>query len=117
MKNSESFRKRRNSKLRKEMEQHALSEPEREVCGFVYKNFYLPLRNLASDHRSFYADPADIAIALARYGEPEAIFHTHPTGFEAPSETDWKLSYYSSSTIIIGILERKRLYVKEYGSR
>ena len=96
------------------MEKHALSEPDREVCGFVYQNFYHPLRNLASDHSSFYADPADIAMALVRYGEPAAIFHTHPCGVDSPSETDRKLSYYNNSTTIIGTLKGGRLFVKEY---
>jgi proteasome lid subunit RPN8/RPN11 len=96
------------------MEQHALSDPDREVCGFVYENFYLPLRNLAADNRSFYADPEDIALALARYGEPKAIFHTHPAGFEEPSEIDKMLSYYIYSTTIIGVLEDGKLAVNEF---
>ena len=56
------------------MEKHALSEPDREVCGFVYQSFYHPLRNLASDHSSFYADPADVAMALVRYGGTTTSF-------------------------------------------
>ncbi len=92
-----------------EMERHAVSSPQREVCGFVYEDRYLPLTNLAKNSFSFFADPVQVASALARYGEPIAIFHTHPDGSVKPSLADIKQSYYSNSTIIIGKIVNGRL--------
>ena len=107
----------RNKNVSGDMEKHALSMPDREVCGFVYQNLYYPLRNVMDSDRSFYADPVEVAYALAHFGEPSAIFHTHPTGFDSPSETDKKLTYYTNSTILIGTLCDGKLNLKEYSSR
>ena len=82
---------------------HALSSPDREVCGFVYSDRYVPLTNIAHDPWMFIADPAEVATALAHYGEPVAIFHSHPNGSLHPSVQDLRLkSYYINSTIMIG---------------
>ncbi len=90
--------------------EHALSSPEREVCGFVYNDHYVPLTNIADDPRMFIADPAEVAIALAHYGEPLAIFHSHPNGSLHPSPQDLTLeSYYLNSIIIIGKIVNGRL--------
>jgi proteasome lid subunit RPN8/RPN11 len=104
----------RNKKVTQAMVEHALSMPDREVCGFVYHDFYYPLNNLAHSSVSFYADPAGIAFALAHYGEPSAIFHTHPMGVNAPSELDLNLSYYINSTMIIGSFIAGKFDLKEY---
>lgn len=94
----------------KDAEQHALSSPHREVCGFVYNDRYVPLTNIAHDPCMFTADPCEVAIALARFGEPVAIFHSHPNGRLQPSLQDLKLqSYYQNSTIIIGKIVNGRL--------
>lgn len=87
----------------KDAEQHALESPDREVCGFVYSNRYVRLTNTAQNPHSFIADPSEVAHCLARYGEPQAIFHTHPNGTSNASGTDLELaSYYINSTILIG---------------
>ena len=106
----------RNKKVIQDMKKHALGMPDREVCGFVYQDFYFPLRNLADSSVSFYADPVEVAFALAHYGEPEAVFHTHPDGTDSPSGSDRKLSYYSNSTILIGTLHGDTLTLNEYDS-
>jgi proteasome lid subunit RPN8/RPN11 len=103
MKSSVSYRMRENN--HKDAEQHAVSSPQREVCGFVYHDRYVRLTNIAEDPNSFRADPAEVAQCLARYGEPSAIFHSHPNGCSEPSLSDLRLaSYYKNSTIIIGII-------------
>jgi len=99
------------------MEAHAQSEPAGEVCGFVYDDRYVPLRNVSGSNRRFYADPADVTIALSRYGEPKAIFHTHPGSDLTLSAEDFRMWYYSSSTMIVGCLENGRLRWKMYGNR
>jgi proteasome lid subunit RPN8/RPN11 len=92
--------------------EHALSSPDREVCGFVYKDRYIPLTNVSEDPNSFYADPTEVAQTLLRYGEPVAIFHTHPNGRWQPSSKDLQLaSYYSNSIIIIGRIENSGLEI------
>jgi proteasome lid subunit RPN8/RPN11 len=103
-----------NEKIRQELKEHAFGTPDREVCGFVYQDIYFRLRNLANDGQSFYADPADVAFALAHYGEPLAIFHTHPNGLAIPSEIDISMSYYINSTMIIGILDKERLLLSYF---
>jgi proteasome lid subunit RPN8/RPN11 len=97
----------------KDAEIHALESPDREVCGFVYENGYIPLTNIAKDPRTFIADPAEVAAALAYQGEPLAIFHSHPNGDSNPSRADLRLaSYYNNSTLIIGVFVSGKLELK-----
>ncbi|HSP07287.1 MAG TPA: Mov34/MPN/PAD-1 family protein [Acidobacteriota bacterium] len=91
-----------NKEVKRRIEDHARSSPDREVCGFVYPERYVPLRNQSADPRRFEADPRDIAAALARYGEPLAIFHSHPGGPAQPSVSDLREYYHISSSIQIG---------------
>lgn len=83
------------------METHVHSSPEHEVCGFLYANLYVPLRNLSPEPRRFQAEPGDVARALRRYGEPLAVVHSHPDGSAQLSAEDLRQLYYIYSTIII----------------
>lgn len=87
--------------------EHARSTPDAEVCGFVYPDDYVPLRNRSDDPRQFEADPRDVASALSKHGEPLAVFHTHPNRNPAPSPDDLTKAYYSYSTRLIGILDEQ----------
>lgn len=108
MKNSANVRMPGSS--RKDAEQHALSSPHREVCGFVYRDRYVRLTNTSKDPNSFIADPSEVASCLARVGEPLAIFHSHPNGSPNPSSNDLLLaSYYINSVILIGIIASGKL--------
>ena len=101
-----------------QMEAHALTESV-EVCGLVYEHRYLPLRNISPfANRTFFADPAELARGLFLYGEPRAIFHTHPdhSNLELSVE-DRKLWYYRNSTMIVGCIDDGRLRWKIYGNR
>ena len=51
----------------KDPERDVLQSADREVCGFIYENRYVPLTNIAKDSRTFIADPAEVAVILARY--------------------------------------------------
>jgi proteasome lid subunit RPN8/RPN11 len=98
----------------KDPERDALESAEREVCGFIYENRYVPLTNIAKKSGTFIADPAEVAVTLARYGEPVAIFHSHPNGSPAPSAEDVRLaSYYSNSMILIGRIINGRLELSQ----
>ena len=100
-----------------QMEAHALSESG-EVCGLVYEHRYLPLRNISpSTGRSFFAHPAELAHGLFIYGEPLAIFHTHPDFNLALSDEDRRLWYYYNSTMVVGCIVDGRLRWKMYGNR
>ena len=88
--------------LLRQIEDHARSSPGREVCGFIYERRYVPLTNLSEDPNRFLADPSEVASALARYGEPAAVFHTHPHGPAQASATDLHEYYYISSKLLIG---------------
>ena len=98
----------------RQMEQHAFSSMA-EVCGFVYENHYVPLPNRSPRSDQFYADPSSLARVLFEYGEPPAIFHTHPDGCLELSEEDRRMWYYSNSTMIVGCVTDGRLRWKMYG--
>jgi len=98
------------------MQSHATSS-EAEICGFVYGDRYIPLPNNASNRDRYSADPRALAGALASFGEPEIIFHTHPNGNLEPSAEDRRLWYYTNSTMMIGCMVRGRLRWKLYGIR
>jgi proteasome lid subunit RPN8/RPN11 len=123
MKNSENWPKANESKdpisveVLAAIERHARSDDNGEVCGLVYRDRYIPLRNVSGSKHRFYADPAELAVTLSRYGEPQAIFHTHPDGKLKLSAEDLRMWYYSNSTMIIGFLEKGRLRWKMYGNR
>ena len=100
-----------------QMEAHALAESG-EVCGLIFKNRYFPLRNVAPfASREFFADPGELAHGLFLYGEPLAIFHTHPGCNLELSTKDQKLWYYRNSTMIVGCIDDGRLRWKIYGNR
>jgi proteasome lid subunit RPN8/RPN11 len=100
--------------LLNQMEEHAFTSPG-EVCGFVYKKHYVPLRNLSAKVDHFYADPSALAHVLSQQGEPFAIFHTHPNGSLELSAEDRAMWYYSNSTMIVGCIKKGRLRWKMYG--
>ena len=97
-----------------QMEQHAFSSTG-EVCGFVYENHYAPVPNLSDRADHFYCDPSSLARVLFQYGEPTAIFHTHPNGCLELSVEDRRMWYYSNSTMIVGCIRDGRLWWKMYG--
>ncbi len=99
-----------------QMEVHASSSPS-EVCGLVYEQLYLPLENVSGSDDRFFGSPAELARALSSYGEPVAIFHTHPNGNLQLSSADKKMWYYSNSTMIVGCIRNGRLHWKVYGNR
>ena len=100
----------------KQMSAHAASEPI-ELCGFIYENHYEPLTNVLRSPYRFYADPAQVARMLSCYGEPLAIFHTHPNGNLHLSDEDRSLWYYRNSTMIVGCIRDGHLHWKMYGNR
>jgi proteasome lid subunit RPN8/RPN11 len=98
----------------RQMKEHAQSS-ESEVCGFVYCDNYFPLPNRSGGVNRFHGDPSVVARLLFQYGEPLAIFHTHPNGCLELSDEDRRMWYYSNSTMIVGCIQDGRLKWKMYG--
>ena len=104
------------SEVLSDMEHHATSS-QSEVCGLVFEHGYVRLENVSEARDRFYANPAQLARTLSVYGEPLAIFHTHPNGNLALSGEDRRMWYYRSSTMIVGCMRNGRLHWKMYGNR
>ena len=100
--------------LLRQMESAVDCSPGEEVCGLLYRDRYVPLRNLAGKRGEFFADPVGLALCLGRHGEPIAVFHSHPNGNLSISQQDRNHWFYRKSTIIIGALQSGRLRVKAY---
>lgn len=96
------------------IERHARSDLKNEVCGLLYADRYLPLKNNVSDPCRFEVDPAGLARALAIYGEPLAIFHTHPNDGLFPSDEDLQQSYYKNSMMIVGAIVSGKFEYRVY---
>lgn len=96
------------------MKQIALSEPEKEVCGFVYSDRFVSLTVQECSANMFVADPACVVRALALFGEPDAIFHTHPNGILNPSARDLKGWHYPRSILVIGTIDHSQLKYKAF---
>jgi proteasome lid subunit RPN8/RPN11 len=96
------------------MERHAWSDLPNEVCGFVYKDHYFLLKARVSESCRFEADPAALALALTTWGEPIAVFHSHPNGDLRPSLEDLASSYYPNSIMIIGSIIGKKFRYRMY---
>jgi proteasome lid subunit RPN8/RPN11 len=92
------------SDLLQSLEVHTRSFPDAEVCGLIFGNTYYPLKNLSRNPFCFESDPAELARALAKHGEPLAIYHSHPNGMLAPSEADCAKAYYPRSKFVIGTI-------------
>ncbi len=99
------------------MMQLTLSDPEKEVCGFVYSDRFVSLTTQESSATMFVADPACVAHALALFGEPDAIFHTHPDGILNPSTQDFAGWHYPGSILIIGTIADGQFKYKAFTVR
>jgi proteasome lid subunit RPN8/RPN11 len=98
------------------IEAHA-STANAEVCGFIYKDCYIPIPNVSDRQDRYYADPRVLAKVLSKHGEPEIIFHTHPNGNLQLSQEDQRLWYYINSTMMVGCMAGGHLRWKMYGKR
>jgi proteasome lid subunit RPN8/RPN11 len=101
--------------LLRQMEMHALSAGDAEVCGLVFQDRYVRIDNVSDDPLRFLADPAQLAQALSLYGEPDAVFHSHPDGNLLLSAEDSSRHYYVYSYIIVGCVRSDRLQWKIRG--
>jgi proteasome lid subunit RPN8/RPN11 len=105
------------NRLRQQIVEHALTSPDREVCGLVSGSesslsAYYPVKNIAADPTvEFLMDPKEQVSAMKRIreaGETMAgIFHSHPGTPARPSTLDRRLAYYPDTIyFILSLLPR-----------
>jgi proteasome lid subunit RPN8/RPN11 len=91
--------------------EYANTDLKKEVCGFVcYKDdklIFKPAKNHSNDDDIFLINPADF-LQVKLTGELLAIFHTHVSGREDPSEYDIKNSKNCLCPFLIYSLATKR---------
>lgn len=90
---------------------HARARDPEECVGLVFgregaATRHVPLTNTAAAPRTrFFADPTELLRALidadARGEALLALYHSHPDGPSAPSETDLAHAHYSALTLIV----------------
>lgn len=91
---------------------HARAAAPLEACGLLGGKdgcvlHVFPATNAAHSPTRYLVEPADLLDALTKmeaqgWGlDPLAIFHSHPTGPETPSEIDVAESHYPNSVHVI----------------
>jgi len=90
--------------------QHALSQPEQEVCGLVGRRdaqfTVYPVRNVAKPPQALFAmDPQQQIEAMRRMRERGenlfAIYHSHPRAPATPSALDVEQAAYPEALYLI----------------
>lgn len=60
-----------------------------EACGLVYGESVVWITNRASDPAHYFEmDNEELLDAFTEFGQPDAVWHSHPDGNPNPSETD-----------------------------
>lgn len=90
--------------LKEQMLEHALSDPDSEVCGLIGGNddracTIYPVKNIAEDTaHSFLMDPEDQIAVMRLLREKNetlwGIYHSHPATEATPSQRDLDLAAY-----------------------
>ncbi|MAT41137.1 MAG: hypothetical protein CL609_02270 [Anaerolineaceae bacterium] len=98
------------SKLCQEMIQHVQQHLPEEACGLLagkdgVVQKVIPVTNAAHSPTRFYMDPVELLHALTWIDDSVwdliGIFHSHPNGPAAPSETDIKEFLYPGTVTVI----------------
>ena len=94
--------------------EYANTDLKKEVCGFIcYKNnelFFKPAKNHSHDDDIFLINPADFLQVKLNEGLL-AIFHTHVSGREDPSEYDIQNSKNCLYPFLIYSLATERFHL------
>jgi len=109
--------------------QHALHDPDQEVCGLIAArdgepSRCFPVANIATDsERRYQMDPQTQIDALREIRESGeqlfAIYHSHPTSAAAPSLTDVVEAAYPDVLYLIvslntkGVLEMRGFRIRD----
>lgn len=99
------------AELQHELLAHARREAPRECCGVLVENGagleVWKGRNVAEGEGEFLLDPRDQYSFLRRIGrfgyELAAIYHSHPRGPAALSETDRALAFYPVPLVVVSL--------------
>ncbi len=89
-----------------EMLAHLRGELTQERCGLLVGDGdrvarVLPIPNALRSPVRYFMDGQELADALLTYGEPLAIYHSHPFGPPTPSPTDVAEATYPDSYYVI----------------
>jgi proteasome lid subunit RPN8/RPN11 len=98
------------TKLKEDMNNHALSHYPREAVGIITKDFlYIPCKNLSNNPNiTFFLDPA----ALVQYdGNIWGIFHSHPgSDNPIPSSEDKVSAAFNEYKFLVGFNNKFFIY-------
>ena len=89
-----------------EMLAHLRGDLTQERCGLLVGDRdrvarVLPIPNALRSPVRYFMDGQELADALLAYGEPLAIYHSHPFGPPTPSPTDVAEATYPDSYYVI----------------
>jgi proteasome lid subunit RPN8/RPN11 len=89
-----------------EMLAHLRGDLTQERCGLLVGDGdrvarVLPIPNALRSATRYFMDGQELADALLAYGEPLAIYHSHPFGPPIPSPTDVAEATYPDSYYVI----------------
>ena len=92
-------------KFLERMTAQARADAPLETCGLIVafegELRVLPMTNALRSPVAYRIDDQELAQALLAYGEPVAIYHSHPAGPPVPSPTDIAEAFYPDSVYII----------------
>jgi len=98
------------SKLKEDMNNHALRDYPREAVGIITKDFdYLPCENISEDPRNtFWLDPE----ALIKHDDNMwGVFHSHPgSDNPIPSEEDKVGAAFQEYKFLVGFNNKFYIY-------
>lgn len=98
------------TKLKEDMNNHAMREYPRECVGIITKDFeYIPCRNISEMPKiTFYLDPADL---VRHDGNIWGIFHSHPgSDNPIPSSEDKVSAAFNQYKFIVGFNNKFFIY-------
>lgn len=84
----------------------------REACGLVAGGVLYELENAAVGEGYFIIRAQDVATIYERHGGYEAVWHTHPSGNESPSEDDW-VSHPAAKAMVVATRDVVNVYYAE----
>lgn len=88
-----------------------------ERCGLVYGDLLLEIPNVHENpSKNFSMDRHKLEQAINERGEPDAYWHSHPSGDPRPSENDLRCASDAELTMVILTVDAVTVWEWESGS-